>query len=162
SIVTSGIWWRRRRCRKVRAMRIHRLLLATSFFLGIASAAPAPLRDGRHDFDFNVGVWHTQIKRFLHPFAQSPEPVEMNGLVIVRTLWDGRAELEEIEVDGPKGHWEGLTLFLYDPQAHEWSQTFINSAHGAFGGDALVGTFHDGRGELYAHDTFEGRSIFVR
>jgi len=21
------------------------------------------LRDGQHDFDFNVGVWHTQIKR---------------------------------------------------------------------------------------------------
>jgi hypothetical protein len=32
-------------------------------------------------------------------------------------VWDGKAELEEIEADAPKGHWEGLTLFLYNPSA---------------------------------------------
>ena len=54
----------------------------------------------------------------------------LDGTVTVRKIWDGRAQLEEIEADGPKGHWEGLTLFLYNPQSHEWNQTFISSENG--------------------------------
>jgi hypothetical protein len=46
--------------------------------------------------------------------------------VTVRPVWGGRAKLEEIEADGAKGHWEGLSLFLYNPQSHQWSQTFLN------------------------------------
>ncbi len=88
------------------------------------------MRDGQHDFDFNIGVWHTHIKRILDPFASSSESVELNGTVTVRKVWDGKAELEEIEADGPKGHWEGLTLFLYNPTAHQWSQSFANSKVG--------------------------------
>jgi hypothetical protein len=75
----------------------------------------------QHDFDFNIGVWRTHIKRILVPFASSSETVELNGTVTVRKVWDGKTELEEIEADGPKGHWEGLTLFLYNPSAHQWS-----------------------------------------
>jgi hypothetical protein len=56
--------------------------------------------------------------------------------------------LEEIEA-GPKGHWEGLSLFLYNPQSHQWSQSFLNSKNPVLSG-GLVGEFHDGRGELYA------------
>jgi len=36
---------------------------------------------------------------------------------------EGRAQLEEIEADGSTGHFEGLTLFLYSPQAHQWVST---------------------------------------
>src|SRR5579863_3890552 len=89
---------------------------------GDTSPQAATLRDGQHDFDFDIGVWHTHIKRILDPFASSSGSVELNGTVTVRKLWDGKAELEEIEVDGPKGHWEGLSLFLYNPSAHQWSQ----------------------------------------
>src|ERR1700756_3576920 len=117
--------------------------------------------DGRHDFDFNFGVWRTHIKRLMHPLSGSTESMELNGTVTVRKVWDGRAQLEEIEVDGPKGHWEGLTLFLYNPASHQWSQTFINSAVGTISG-SLVGEFKDGRGELYSQDTLDGRSILVR
>jgi hypothetical protein len=117
--------------------------------------------DGRHDFDFNSGVWRTHIKRLMHPLSGSTESIELNGTVTVRKVWDGRAQLEEIEVDGPKGHWEGLTLFLYNPSSHQWSQTFVNSAVGTISG-SLVGEFKDGRGELYSQDTLDGRSILVR
>ena len=27
------------------------------------------LRDGKNDFDFNLGVWHTHIQRVLDPFS---------------------------------------------------------------------------------------------
>lgn len=125
-----------------------------------AAAAPTP-RDGQHDFDFNIGVWRTHIKRVLDPFAGAGNSIELNGTVTVRKVWDGRAQLEEIETDGPNGHWEGMTLFLYNPGAHQWSQSFINSKVGELG-SPLVGSFSNGRGELFSQDTFKGRSILVR
>src|SRR5690348_9059179 len=60
------------------------------------TSTPA-VRDGQHDFDFNIGVWHTHIKRTLDPFASNSGSVELNGTVTVRKVWDGKAELEEIE-----------------------------------------------------------------
>jgi hypothetical protein len=119
------------------------------------------LRDGKNDFDFNLGVWHTHIRRVLDPFSGSPSSVEVNGTVTVRKIWDGRAQLEEIEADGPKGHWEGMTMFLYNPQAHQWSQSFISSGEGVLN-TPTIGSFKDGRGELFSQDTFHDRSILVR
>ena len=127
---------------------------------GAASPAPA-VHDGQHDLDFNFGVWKTHIRRLKEPVTGSPDYVEMNGTVTVRKGWDVRAQLEEIEVEGPNGHWQGLTLFLYDPKAHQWSQTFVNSAVGSFSA-GMTGEFKDGRGELYAQDTRGARSVLVR
>jgi hypothetical protein len=122
---------------------------------------PTPaVHDGQHDFDFNIGVWHTHIKRILDPFASSSESVELNGTVTVRKVWDGKAELEEIEADGPKGHWEGLTLFLYNPSAHQWSQSFANSKVGTLSSN--VGEFKDGRVVLIGQDTVNDKTILVR
>jgi hypothetical protein len=121
----------------------------------------ASLRDGQHDFDFNFGVWHTHIRRVLDPFSASSKSVELNGTVTVRKVWDGRAQLEEIEADGPNGHWEGLTLFLYNPQSHQWRQTFIDNKTGVLN-TPTIGSFKDGRGELFSQDTFHDKSILVR
>jgi hypothetical protein len=77
------------------------------------------LRDGQHDFDFNIGMWHSHIKRILDPFSGSTHAVVLDGTVIVRKIWGGEAQLEEIEAEGPNGHWEGMTLFLYNPQSHQ-------------------------------------------
>jgi hypothetical protein len=125
-----------------------------------ATQAPA-LRDGQHDFDFNIGVWHTHIVRVVDPFASSSPSVELNGTVTVRKVWDGKAELEEIEADGPKGHWEGLTLFLYNPSAHQWSQSFANSKAGQLSSN--VGEFKDGKVVLVGQDTgVSDKTILVR
>ncbi len=126
---------------------------------GAQSAATA--RDGEHDFDFNIGVWHTHIRRVLDPLSGSANSIELNGTVTVRKVWDGRAQLEEIEAEGPNGHWEGLTLFLYNPQSHQWSQSFLNSKMATLT-SPLIGSFKDGHGELFAQDTFHDRSILVR
>jgi hypothetical protein len=120
-------------------------------------------RDGQHDFDFNIGVWHTHIKRIVDPFASSSESVELNGTVTVRKVWDGKAQLEEIEADGPKGHWQALTLFLYNPSAHQWSQSFVNSKVGTLStGSTNVGEFKDGRVVLIGQDTVDDRMILVK
>jgi hypothetical protein len=141
--------------------------LATIFCVSYPSVglsqtpAPTPaLREGQHDFDFNIGVWKTHIKRTLDPFASSSGFMEMDGTVTVRKVWDGKAELEEIEADGPKGHWQGLTLFLYNPIAHQWSQSFANSRQGLL--TSNFGEFKDGRVVLIGQDTIDDRTILVR
>ena len=134
-------------------------LIATSPFA--ATAAPAASRDGSHDFDFNVGTWKTHITRIKNPFSPTPEYSKLDGIVRIRNIWGGRAQLEEIEADGATGHWEGLTLFLYNPNAHQWTQTFADSANATFAG-GLTGSFAGGRGEFYQQDTLDGRSVLVR
>ncbi|WP_353064770.1 hypothetical protein RBB77_03285 [Tunturibacter psychrotolerans] len=119
------------------------------------------LRDGKNDFDFNLGVWHTHIRRVLDPFSGSDKSMELDGTVTVRKVWDGRGQLEEIEADGPKGHWEGMTMFLYNPQAHQWTQSFIDSQAGVLT-TPLVGSFKNGRGELFSQETFRDRSVLIR
>ncbi|MGH6821912.1 MAG: hypothetical protein ACRECP_02130 [Methylocella sp.] len=126
-----------------------------------AANAPASARDGAHDFDFDLGVWKTHITRRLHPLTGSDETMQLTGTVTVRELWGGRGQLEEIEADGPKGHWEGMTVFLYDPQARQWSMNFANSSVGKFNAP-MIGSFENGRGELFLQDTLDGRSILVR
>jgi hypothetical protein len=127
---------------------------------GTACAADSA-QDGQYDFDFDIGVWQTHIKRVIDPLSGSSDSIELSGTVTVRKVWDGRAQLEEIEADGPKGHWEGLSLFLYNPGAHQWSQSFSNSKVGALG-SPFIGSFKNGRGELFAQDTFHNRTILVR
>lgn len=119
------------------------------------------LRDGQHDFDFNLGTWKTHIHRLLHPLTGSNDWVDLDGTVHVRKVWNGRAQLEEIEADGSTGHLEGLTLFLYNPQAHQWGQYFVDSAVGVVN-QPQIGEFKDGRGELFDQESFNGRTILVR
>jgi hypothetical protein len=139
------------------------VLLFATCALGadLAPTQAAIARDGAHDFDFDLGVWHTEITRRLHPLTDSTESMKLTGTVTIRKVWGGTAQLEEIEADGPKGHWEGMSLFLYDPAAHQWSQSFIGAASGVFS-PGFVGSFHDGKGELFQQDTLDGRSVLVR
>jgi len=118
-------------------------------------------RDGQHDFDFNLGTWHTHIRRLQHPLTGSTAWTEMEGTVVIRKVWDGRAQLEEVEADGAAGHFEGLTLFLYNPEAHQWSQIFSNSKDGTVSTPA-IGEFKNGRGEFYDQEPYNGRTIQVR
>jgi len=142
--------------------------LLAAVLLGVAptraqAAAPATPthHDGQHDFDFNIGTWHTHIKTLQHPLSGSQAWTQMDGTVTVRKIWGAKASLEEIEANGPNGHFEGATLFLYNPASRQWSQTFVNSSTGVLE-PAAIGEFKDGRGELINQDTYQGRTILVR
>jgi hypothetical protein len=80
---------------------------------------------------------------------------------IVRKIWNGKANIVELEVDGPSGHVEGLNLRLYNPQSHQWSLNFANSKVGTVG-VPTVGEFQNGRGEFYDQETIDGRVLLVR
>ncbi len=119
--------------------------------------------DGQHDFDFEIGVWKIHLKRLDHRLTGSTTWVEFDGTSVTRKVWDGRADLEEFEVDSPTGHIEGMTLRLYDPQTHQWSLYWATSKSGAMG-PPTVGEFKNGHGEFFDTEPSgpNGRSILVR
>jgi hypothetical protein len=120
-----------------------------------------PPRDGQHDFDFEMGIWNTHLSRLVHPLTGSTTWVEYDGSSTVRKVWNGHANLLELEADGKAGHIEALSLRLYNPDTHQWSLNFANSATGALG-VPMIGEFRDGRGEFYDQEALNGRAILVR
>jgi hypothetical protein len=120
-------------------------------------------RVGQHDFDFEIGTWKIHLKRLEHRLTGSTTWVEFDGTSVTRKVWDGRADLEEFEVDSSTGHIEGMTLRLYDPQTHQWSLYWATSKSGTMG-PATIGEFKNGRGEFFDTEPSgpNGRAILVR
>jgi hypothetical protein len=124
-------------------------------------ASVAAPRDGQHDFDFEIGVWKTHLKRLVHPLSGSTTWVELDGTTVVRKVWNGRANLAELETDVASGHLEVLSLRLYDPQSRQWSLNTANIKSGTLS-VPTIGEFKDGRGEFFDQESFNGRTILVR
>ncbi|MBV9339376.1 MAG: hypothetical protein JO159_00635 [Acidobacteria bacterium] len=101
------------------------------------------------------------LRKRIHPLSGSKDWVEFESHDSTRKVWNGRANLDELEADGPSGHIEGLTLRLYNPHTGQWSIYWANSANPT-PENPLIGEFKDGRGEFYDQEMFNGRSIFVR
>ena len=119
------------------------------------------VKDGQHDFDFGIGTWKTRLTRLSHPLTGSTTWIEYEGTTVVRKVWNGRANLAELEADGPAGHIEVLSLRLYNPQARQWSLNTASSRTGTLG-QPTIGEFKNGRGEFYDQETFNDRTILVR
>jgi hypothetical protein len=118
-------------------------------------------RDGQHDFDFEIGTWKTQLSRLQHPLTGSTTWLKYEGTTVVRKVWNGRANLVELVADGPAGHFEGLSLRLYNPESRQWTLNFSGGKSGVMS-PPMIGAFKNGRGEFYAQEMFNGRAIFVR
>lgn len=131
----------------------------------IAVSQPLPLlaqRDGQHDFDFEIGSWKARLSRLDRPLTGSTRWLEYEGTSVVRKVWDGRANLGELDVSGPAGRIEGLTLRLYNAHAQQWNITWSNANEGVLDRATMFGGFRDGRGEFFGQDSLDGRAIFVR
>lgn len=129
--------------------------------LALPALAQSAERDGQHDFDFEIGTWSTRLSRLQKPLSGDTTWLKYTGTTVVRTVWDGRANLVELEVEGPAGRIEGLSLRLYNPQSRQWSLNFSNSRSGTLA-QPSIGEFRNGRGEFYSQEEFNGRSILVR
>jgi hypothetical protein len=132
-----------------------------------ASAQPSgpdaaeALRDGQRDFDFEIGVWKTHLRRRLRPLTGSEAWVEYEGTTRVSPVWGGDANLVELDVNGPAGRIQALSLRLYDPRTRKWSLNFAGKGAGSLATPA-IGAFAKGRGEFYNRETLDGRMILVR
>ena len=124
-------------------------------------SAQSQSRDGRRDFDFEIGTWKTHLKLLRRPLTGSNEWVEYQGTSVVRKVWDGLANLVELDASGPAGRIQALSLRLYNPASRQWSLNFSNTRSGTLSPPS-IGEFRDGRGEFYSQETLEGRAILVR
>ncbi len=128
----------------------------------VPATAPVPAQhDGQHDFDFELGTWKTHLKVLRRSPNGGATWVEYEGTSVVHRIWEGRANMVELEVDGPTGHVEAINLRLYNPTAHQWSLNFANSSQGTMS-VPTVGEFKNGRGEFYDQEVVNGRTVFVR
>jgi hypothetical protein len=121
----------------------------------------APTRDGQRDFDFLFGTWKVHVRRLKNPLRGSNEWYEMSGTSVVRPIWGGKANIEEVQSDGPNGHMEAVMVRLYSPASRQWALYWANQKSARFD-VPTVGEFKDGRGEFYDQELYEGRSILVR
>lgn len=126
-----------------------------------AKATASEVRDGSHDFDFEIGTWKIHLKKMLHPLTGTTQWVEFDGTSVTRKVWNGKANLEEFETDGSAGHIEGMTVRLYNPESHQWSIYWGTSKAGVLG-IPTVGEFKNGRGEFYDQEPINGRATLVR
>jgi hypothetical protein len=127
-------------------------------------SAPQPAHarpDGAHDFDFEFGMWKAHIARRMKPLSGSAAWTEYDGTSVVHKLWGGRANVGELDVTGPTGLIEGMSLRLYDPQARQWKIRWANGKDGDLGAP-MIGGFENGRGAFYDQEMFDGRAILVR
>jgi hypothetical protein len=78
------------------------------------------------------------------------EPFGVDGPILSNSRWNG-----------PAGHVEGVNLRLYNPQSRQWSLNFANCKAGTMS-VPTVGEFKNGRGEFFAQDTINGKSVLIR
>jgi hypothetical protein len=147
------------------------LLLAAAVVLSVGNAYGA---DGTtqklpqtpvgtpHDLDALHGRWHTSVRRLVKPLQGSSEWAEYEGTGDVTPLLGGAANVAELDVSGPRGRIQGVSVRLFDTQAQRWTFQFTGIASGVL--DAgIAGGFAGGRhGEFFGLDTFNGRTIMVR
>ena len=124
-------------------------------------APPPALQDGQRDFDFEFGTWTMKLRRLDKSLTGSANWVTYEGKSEVKKVWDGRANLGEINLQGGSGSIQGLSLRLYNPETRQWYIHWANARDGLIG-PAMTGGFREGRGEFYNQETFDGRAVIVR
>ncbi|MEU0584392.1 hypothetical protein [Streptomyces sp. NPDC006132] len=112
-----------------------------------------------HDFDFFHGDWdvlHRRRTDFLDPDSGWEE---FSGTSRCRPLFDGTANLDEIDM--PHLSAKGATLRLFDPATERWSLNWASSITGTLF-PPVFGRFEGERGDFHGDDTYDGKDVRVR
>lgn len=126
-------------------------------------AIAAEARDGQRDFDWEIGIWATNVRVLRNPLSgERPDWAEFQGTSIVRPILGGRANTVELSVKRPSGAIEGVALRLYNPKARQWSLNYATVGGGAMTAPVFGRFDGKGRGEFYGQDMLDGRAILVR
>lgn len=114
------------------------------------------------NFDFQVGTWHVELDRLAQRLAGSRDWRSYAGSLVVQRLWNGRANVGELDVRRGSDRIAYVMLRTYNPQTGQWSDYAVDMDDGSVLFPPAVGRFSDGRGELYDRETYAGKDIVVR
>ena len=147
-------------------VRIRSYVLIASLWIccgPMASAQPAMIHDGQHDFDFEIGKWKAHVKKLINPLSNSKEWEDYDGTVVTAPFMEGKGNLSEMNVDGATrhAHIQIIAVRLYNSSSRQWSIYGASAKSGVFD-PPQVGQFDGNRGEFYASDAFQGRAIYIR
>jgi len=113
-----------------------------------------------HDFDFLHGEWDIHHHRRTDFLDADSDWEEFPATHRCWSLFDGAADIDEMDVPGQG--WKGLTLRLFDPSARVWSLNWSSSRTGRLF-PPVTGRFGaDGRGAFHGDDTHDGKDVRVR
>ncbi|MGW1780166.1 hypothetical protein ACWCQQ_13615 [Streptomyces sp. NPDC002143] len=125
-----------------------------------------------HDFDFLHGEWEVRHRRRTDFLDADSEWEEFPSTTRCRPLFDGAANIDEIDM--PHLGAKGLTLRLFDRESRLWSLNWSSSSSGRLF-PPMIGCFGDGdartdsgdgrrrdRGEFYGDDTHDGKDVRSR
>ena len=129
--------------------------------MGTVQKTSVERRNGQADFDFLIGSWKIRNRRLKEPLTGSSAWYEFEGTSVARKIWDGHANQDEYFGNSPSGPIHGLTLRLFEPSTQQWRLYWANKAKGVLD-PPMVGAFHNGRGEFFSHELFDGKGIYVR
>jgi hypothetical protein len=115
-----------------------------------------------HDFDFQIGIWRVELERLARRLAGSHDWRSYRGSLVVQRLWNGRANVGELDVRRGADRIETIVLRTYNPQTRQWSDYGVDTTDGSVLFPPVVGRFRNGRGELYDREAYAGRTILVR
>jgi hypothetical protein len=126
-----------------------------------AQAQAAAVHNGAGDFDWEIGLWDTNV-RVRAPLDATAAWTEYNGTSNVHAFSNGRANLVELSVaNASGGRIEGVSLRLYDPQAGQWGLNYASMRNGELTAP-VYGAFANGQGVFYGQDVVDGRVVLVR
>ncbi|WP_405867583.1 MULTISPECIES: hypothetical protein [unclassified Streptomyces] len=112
-----------------------------------------------HDFDFFHGEWAVVNRRRTDFLDPDSDWEEFPATHWCRPLFDGAANIDEIDM--PRLGSKGLTLRLFDVERKEWSLTWSSSRSGKLF-PPVIGRFDGDRGEFHGDDTHDGKDVRVR
>ncbi|MEU6178965.1 hypothetical protein [Streptomyces coeruleorubidus] len=112
-----------------------------------------------HDFDFFHGTWNVLHRRHTDFLDPGSDWEEFPGRSECRPLFDGAANIDE--VDMPHLGAKGLTLRLFDPVREEWSLNWASSRSGTLF-PPVFGRFGGETGAFHGDDTYGGKDVRVR
>lgn len=112
-----------------------------------------------HDFDFLHGEWQVVNRRRTDFLDSDSGWEEFPATHWCRPLFDGAANVDEIDM--PHLGAKGLTLRLFDVETKEWSLSWSSSRSGRLF-PPVLGRFDGDHGLFHGDDTHDGKDVRVR
>jgi hypothetical protein len=113
-------------------------------------------------FDFLIGRWQVHHRRLKERLAGDTRWDEFGGSSELRTLMNGRANVDDNVIDLPGGSYRAVTLRSFDPASKQWAIWWLDGRHPHQIDAPMVGGFEHGVGTFYADELFNGTPIRVR